>query len=178
MHPPRAPARGAGMDPPRAAIMDRIQTTCFLLSYTVALGLELFYLLRPRPVLRLAALGFAAAGLIAHTLYLAYWQPPMVWQFGWMLLLAWVLSIFYLYGSIHHGKQAWGVFVLPLVLGLTSLGVLFKSDHAAPPRDDRFWGLLHGGLLFCAAIGICVGFLASLMYLFQSYRLKAKRPPG
>src|ERR1700722_15580960 len=92
------------LPPPPPAAMDRINTYCFLLSYTAALVLDLLYLLRPRPVLRLAALGFGTAGLIAHTIYLAYWQPPLVWQFGWMLLLAWVLTIFYLYGSIHHSK--------------------------------------------------------------------------
>src|SRR5262249_44831018 len=101
---------------------------------------------------------------------------------GWMLLLAWVLAIFYVYGSVHHRKLAWGVFVLPLVLGLVGLGVALggpppNTDPAAG-RDDSLLPLLHGVLLLLATVGVCVGFLASLMYLFQSYRLKAKLPPG
>jgi ABC-type transport system involved in cytochrome c biogenesis permease subunit len=159
--------------------MDRIQTYCFLLSYTVAFGLELWHLVRPRRVLRLLAQCFGAAGLVAHTLYLADKRPPLVSQFGLLLLLAWVLAIFYLYGSLHHRRVAWGVFVLPLVLGLAGLGVVMGRPPAAGPsaRDETYWGLLHGALIALAAIGISVGFLASLMYLYQAHRLRAKLPP-
>ena len=38
--------------------------------------------------------------------------------------------------------------------------------------------MLHGGLLLLAAVGLCVGFLASVMYLVQARRLRAKMPPG
>ena len=159
--------------------MDRIHVYCFVLSYAVAFGLELWHLLRPRRVLRLLAQGFGAAGLVAHTLYLADKRPPLASQFGWMLLLGWVLAIFYLYGSIHHRRVAWGVFVLPLVLGLVALGAIFGRPPGSPVgRDDNLWGLVHGVLIFLAAVGICVGFLASLMYLYQAHRLRAKLPPG
>ncbi len=163
-------------------MIDRIQIFCFLFSYAVALGLELLYLVRPRPIFRYLALSAGFAGLFAHTLYLASKRPPLAEQLGWMLLLAWILAIFYIYGTLHHGRLAWGVFVLPLVLGLLGLGVAASavtgSETTAPPRDEQFWGLLHAALLLLAAVGICVGFLASLMYLFQSHRLKAKLPPG
>jgi ABC-type transport system involved in cytochrome c biogenesis permease subunit len=159
--------------------MDRIQIYCFILSYAVAFGLELWHLVRPRRVLRLLAQGFGAPGLVAHTLYLADKRPPLAWQFGWMMLLAWVLAIFYLLGSLHHRRVAWGVFVLPLVIALVGLGAVFGGPigSAAPPRDDNLWGMLHGFLIFLATIGICVGFLASLMYLYQTHRLRAKLPP-
>src|SRR5919199_555134 len=105
--------------------MERVTVFCFLASYGVALGLELWHQSRPRPVLRLLALGFGAAGLLTQTIFLAVQRPPLIWQFGWMLFLAWVLAIFYLYGSVHHRRQAWGVFVLPLVLGLVVLATAF-----------------------------------------------------
>jgi ABC-type transport system involved in cytochrome c biogenesis permease subunit len=162
--------------------MERIQTWCFLFSYASALGLELLHHFRPRPVLRYLAIGCGAAGLLAHTLYLAGKRPPLAWPFGWLLLLAWVLAIFYLYGALHHRRLAWGVFVLPLVLGLVGLGVTLgeldgRGDGAAP-RDEHLWALLHAGLLLLATVGVCVAFVASLMYLIQSHRLKAKLPPG
>ena len=70
-------------------------------------------LLPPRPRLR--------RGRPAHPVPLPRRQRPV----GWMLILAWVLAVFYLYGSIHHRRLAWGVFVLPLVLGLVGLSALF-----------------------------------------------------
>src|SRR5205823_9158152 len=47
-----------------------------------------------------------------------------------------------------------------------------------PFVGESFWGRLHGGLLLLAAVGVCVAFLASVMYLLQARQLKAKVPPG
>ena len=134
----------------------------------------------------LLAIGFGAAGLLAHTIYLVVEHPPLAWQFGWMLFLAWILTIVYLYRAIHYPRLAWGVFMLPLVLGLVGLATVLgrppEDTDSLPaglsPQDERFWGLVHAGFLFCAAVGMCVAFLASLMYLFQARRLRAKVPPG
>jgi hypothetical protein len=165
--------------------MQRITIVCFLASYLTALALELWHLFRPRPVLRLLGLGFGMAGLVAQTLYLAVQKPHLAWQFGFMLLLAWILAIFYLYGSLHHGRLAWGVFVLPVVLGLVVLGGLATWINPPPPDAPRFYlhkqlslPAVHATLLVLATVGLCVGFVASLMYLFQAHRLRAKVPPG
>src|SRR5438105_1463679 len=98
--------------------MNRVTIVCFFASYGVALALEVWRLFRPMPGLRWLSLGFGGAGLLAHTIYLAVQRPPLTWQFGLLLFLAWVLAIFYLYGSLHHARFAWGIFVLPLILGL------------------------------------------------------------
>jgi ABC-type transport system involved in cytochrome c biogenesis permease subunit len=160
--------------------MHGVTIVCFLASYTAALGLELLYQIRPLPLLRWLALAFGAAGLTAQTIFLAVQRPPLIWQYGWMLFLAWILAVFYLIGSIHHRRLSWGLFVLPLVLGLVGLGAAFgpsdTSDNTLPIQDA--WGALHGGLLLLAAVGLCVGFLASLMYLVQAHRLRAKTLPG
>jgi ABC-type transport system involved in cytochrome c biogenesis permease subunit len=42
---------------------------------------------------------------------------------------------------------------------------------------DGFWGALHGTLLLLAGVGVCVGFIASVMYLAQLRRLQTKTPP-
>jgi ABC-type transport system involved in cytochrome c biogenesis permease subunit len=157
--------------------VERIGIYCFALSYAAALGLELLHQFRPRPVLRLLSLGFGAAGFVAQTIYLAVWRPPLSWQFGWMLL-----AVFYLYGSIHHRRLAWGVFVLPLVLVLVGLAAASPRPPAEAewfnPEEQTLWSVLHAGLLFLAAVGVCVGFLASLMYLVQARRLRTKKLPG
>jgi ABC-type uncharacterized transport system permease subunit len=161
--------------------MERVTVICFLASYAVALGLEVWHQLRPRPIVRLVGLGFGAAGLFAQTVYLDVQRPPLVWQAGWMLFLSWVLAIFYLAGSVHHRRQAWGLFVLPLMLAL----IVLASAFGPPPAGSAgvlavpdFWGRTHALLLFLAAIGVCVGFLASLMYLLQARRLRTKALPG
>jgi ABC-type transport system involved in cytochrome c biogenesis permease subunit len=163
--------------------MERVTIVCFIASYALALALELLHQFRPRPVLRLLALLSGTAGLVAQTLFLAARQPPLVGRFGWMLYLGWILAIFYLAGSLHHRRQAWGVFVLPLILGLLGLGAAFvhsgpASTGETPHSPQDVWGPLHALLLFLAAVGVCVGFLASLMYLIQAHRLRAKAPPG
>src|SRR5919199_3517456 len=146
--------------------MERVTVFCFLASYGVALGLELWHQSRPRPVLRLLGFAFGAAGLLAQTIFLAVQRPPLIWQFGWMVFLAWILAIFYLYGSLHHRRLAWGVFVLPLVLGLVALAGTFtrpagdgESGGLFDPasfQGERLWGIAHGGLLLLAAVRVCV----------------------
>jgi ABC-type transport system involved in cytochrome c biogenesis permease subunit len=170
------------------AALERITIFCFGASYAVALAFELASLLRPHRVLRLAGLVFGGAGFVAHTLFVLLQPLPLASPVGSLVFLAWILAVFYLYGSVHHHKVAWALFVLPLVLGLTVLAGLqpgvVGGQEAARLRDllafhgEHFWGLVHGLLVLLAAVGICVGFVASLMYLVQSHRLKAKAPPG
>jgi ABC-type transport system involved in cytochrome c biogenesis permease subunit len=154
---------------------------CFGASYAVALALELAFLVRPRPARRAAGLAFGAAGLVAHTLFLAARRPDLASPSGSLLALAWVLAVFYLFGTLHHRKVAWPVFVLPVVLGLVLLSQWFPDGglSAWGPLDaERAWGVLHGALLLLAGVGVSVGFLASVMYLMQARRLRAKLPPG
>lgn len=168
--------------------VDRIEVFCFSASYATTLALELLYLLRPWTVVRYLILFFATAGLLAHTFFISFQPLLLASPFGSLVLLAWVLAVIYLYGTLHYRMVSWGLFFLPLVLGL-----IFLAQTS--PRDDgrqdinvlsqtfawdgqRFWGLVHGGMLLLAAVGVCVGFIASLMYLAQSQRLRAKIHPS
>jgi ABC-type transport system involved in cytochrome c biogenesis permease subunit len=157
--------------------IDRITVFCFAASYAVALLAEVLHLLRPLRVERWVRTCFAAAGLIAHTLYLAVQQPALASQFGSLLFLAWILAVFYFFGSLHHRRSAWGLFTLPLVLGLVLLAAAFGKPEASDEGYRFAWGAIHGGLLLLAAVGVCVGFLASVMYLAQARKLKSKIGP-
>jgi ABC-type transport system involved in cytochrome c biogenesis permease subunit len=160
-----------------------IKIFCFLASYALALCLELWHHFRPHPTVRRLAQLAAAAGFVAHTLYLADKGPPLKWLTGSALLLSWVLAIFYLFGSLHYQRFAWGIFVLPLVLGLVILGAagkqLYPQDEAQGSHYllENFVSLpaAHGVLLLLAAVGLCVGFVASLMYLYQARLLRSKQ---
>jgi ABC-type transport system involved in cytochrome c biogenesis permease subunit len=166
--------------------LDRITLLCFGASYAVALALEIVQLFWPRMVQRLLANLFGGAGVLAHTLYLVVQRPALSSHFGSLLFLALVLAVFNFSGSIHHRRITWGVFVLPLVLGLTLLAATFPRSDGVPTaendweslRGESFWGSVHGWLLLLAAVGICVGFVASVMYLVQTRRLRTKTLPG
>jgi ABC-type uncharacterized transport system permease subunit len=167
--------------------VERTTVYCFGASYAVALLLELVNLLRPRPILRGLATVFGGAGLLAHTLFLAVAlfvapaETPLASQFVSLLFIAWIVAIFCFYGTLHHRRQAWGVFVLPVVLFLVVLATAFPNRESSGPewlRGDRLLPLVHGVLLLLAAVGVCVGFVASVMYLAQAHRLRTKAPPG
>lgn len=167
--------------------MEKVTLFCFAASYAAALGLELWHLFRRRPVHQLAANLFGCAGLLAQTIFLAVQRPPLSSQFGLLLVLSWILAIFYLFGSFHHTRQAWGIFILPVILVLVGLATVF-----GPPLDEEgahvkgiflqeqaeLLNIAHGSLLVLAAVGVCVGFIASVMYLVQAHRLKEKLLPG
>ncbi len=148
---------------------------CFELSYLTAFALEIYRLVRPGRVTRLISIFFALAGLVAHTIFLAYHQPTPAAPHGSLLLLAWVFAVFYLYGVLHRDPYPWAIFVLPLVLALVGLSFLFhgQGQDGSWFVGDNFWGMFHGVLLLLAFVGITVGFLASMMYLVQAWRLSA-----
>lgn len=163
--------------------LDRVGLACFGASYLASFLCELAYLFRSRPIFRTAAAIFGGAGLLAHLAYLLIQRIPIVSSQGSLLLLALVLAIFCFYGSLHHRGFAWGYFVLPVVLCLVALAAAYPPGGRDPEgllaafRGERFWGLTHGLLVLCAAVGVSVGFVASVMYLVQMRRLQAKLPP-
>lgn len=140
--------------------------------------------LSARMILRVLSQVLVAAGIFTHVVYLLVQPPPLASSSGSLLFLALILAIFSLYGSLHHPRLAWGLFVLPLVVGLVILATL-----SPPPQQESgtawawlqgrtFWGAVHGILVLLAAVGVCIGFLASLMYFVQLYRLRSKMAPG
>src|SRR4051812_47876930 len=108
--------------------LERVTIFCFAASYGVALILELWHLARPRPILRYISVAFGAAGLLAHGAYVLVQQPSLVTPAGSLLFLALILAVFSVYGSIHHSRLAWGLFVLPVVCSLIGLAVLLPAD--------------------------------------------------
>lgn len=136
----------------------------------------------PRRSLRLAGIAFGVAGLIAHTLFLGFNRPTIASPYGSLLALGWIVAVFYLFGTLHHGRLAWALFVLPIVLILLGLAEAFpRTEPDSLSRwftGDHFWGLLHGTFLLLAAVGLTVGAVASLMYLVQTWRLRSKAAPG
>ena len=153
---------------------------CFGLSYLTAFGLQIYGTVQPVRWSRFTGVFLAVAGLLAHTIFLAYHQPTPASPYGSLLLLAWVFAVFYLYGVLHREPYPWAAFVLPLVLVLVLMSAVFiEKGHEDGSwfSGEHFWGMFHGLLLLAASVGITIGFLASVMYLVQSWRLKRKLNP-
>lgn len=157
--------------------------TCFAASYAVALALEFTRPLFRSGVRGVAMIGFAAAGFVAHTIYLYYQAAttvgsPLSSKRDWYLVAAWVLAGIYLYLTSYRPRTAFGVFILPLVLGLIAVGSLLADAQPFPRGPASYvWGMIHGISLLLATVAVLIGFAAGTMYLWQERRLKHKLPP-
>ena len=160
-----------------------VTISCFAFSYAFALAFDLWNLVQSRLILRVASACLVGAGLFAQLVYLVYQPWSLASATGSLLFLAFILAIFALYGSLHHQRVAWGLFVLPLVLVLVLLAWLRVPESAANGsywerlQGTQFWGMMHGILVLLALVGVCVGFLASVMYFVQMWRLRSKTSP-
>jgi ABC-type uncharacterized transport system permease subunit len=161
-------------------MLSGISVFCFAASYTLALALEVTRLWFRSGVRGALMLGFAGAGLLAHTLFLAYRAAtasgaPLSSAFDWYLLAAWVLVAVYLYLMYYHPTAAIGIFLLPVVLAMVGMAQL--SDREPFPQDPaaQFWGIVHGVFLLFGYVAVTVGFIAGVMYLLQANRLKRKQ---
>ena len=160
-----------------------ISTSCFGTSYLLAWGCELARLRWPRPAVRWAAVALGAVGLFLHSVLLAVRLPNPAAAYGGTLAVAWVLAVFYLYGALHAPRRAWGVFVLPMVLGLVAVARFAVTPDPVETglpewaSGNKLWGAVHGLFVLLAAVGVCVGCVASVMYLLQADRLRRKLNP-
>ena len=176
-----------------------ITIVCFSASYAVTLGLEisrLFFRVPVRvPLLRGSMSGdtarmvlmllFAAAGLAAHTLYLynratapQLASVPLSNWHDWYLIAAWILAAVYLIFAVSRLQTSIGLFLQPVVLILVGVGYSFPQNLALPRKQaQNVWGATHGIMLLLGTVAVSLGFVAGLMYLVQSYRLKQKLPP-
>ena len=121
--------------------MSSISMTCFAASYAVALALEITRLFFRSGVRGALMLGFAAAGLVAQTLFLVArameGDRTISGWFDWYLLAAWILTASYLYLTVYHPTSPFGLFVLPLVLLLIAIVARYttRSEPVSLERD-------------------------------------------
>lgn len=167
-------------------MLRNVEIVCFAGSYAVVLALEVSRLLFRSGVRGAVMLLFAGAGLVAHSAFLYYealkaidhGAPPLSGKQHWYLVAAWVLVVCYLYLVYYHPRTAFGLFLLPLVLGLiVAAGFFAETDSMARSDAWRAWGIIHGTSILLATVSLLIGFAAGLMYLGQTRRLKHKRPP-
>jgi ABC-type transport system involved in cytochrome c biogenesis permease subunit len=159
-------------------MLSGIHVFCFFATCAfVVLGLEVSRLFFRMPVRLIVMLGIAAVGFIAQTLYLSHraWTatlPLSTWH-DWFLVAAWILMAAYLGMIFSRPTTMVGVFLLPVVIGLILVAAgapraaWFQRDHA-----QFAWAIAHGVMLLLGTVTVSLGFVAGVMYLVQSWRLK------
>lgn len=149
-----------------------IAVVCLL----TALGLELIGMKRRFHGRRAAIGAFALAGFLAQSYVLATsftTEPvPLASPAEWLLVAAWAMLLVFLAAILYLPQTPSGLLMLPIVLGLAGASLAASHEPFAPDRTYFFWGLVHGVLLLLGTVSMCVGFLAGLLYLWQSAALK------
>lgn len=162
--------------------LDGISVLCFGASYVLAFLLEVAALIWPGQVSRWLRRGVAAAGTVAQIIYVSRNAMPLAGGHSILMLLSLILSIYYLSGTFHYARTAWGLFVLPVILALVAVARLQPQslEPLVPPPDrgQQVWVWLHLLLLLAGMVGLCVAFTASLMYLVKWSQLRHKLGPS
>ncbi len=160
--------------------MDKVTLVCFFSSYAVAFALELSQLVRESRLARWIAIGFTAAGVVAHTAYLlvrsrdAQLPPLLSSGHDWMLVLTWLAVVVSLSIVLWDQRQAIGLFVLPPVLLLVG-AARFAGMDASALQPEMYWlNMLHATFLVLGGAGCVAGLVLSAMYLVQHRRLRTR----
>ena len=119
-------------------MLSGVGVICFATSYALVLAMEVSRLLFRSGVRGVVMLGFAGIGLVMHTAYLAHrlveaQGSRLSSEHDWYLIAAWILMLIYLYLVYYHPRTSFGLFLIPLVLGLIATAVWFAGDG---PRDS------------------------------------------
>jgi ABC-type uncharacterized transport system permease subunit len=155
---------------------------CFLASYACAFGCELSQLKWRHALTRITALLFAAAGLVAQTHYLLNRSfrsgnlPPLLSSaHDWLLVLAWVVVLVYLFVALVDSRLATGLIIWPLVLLLVSAAQFVSASPRQQWDHHRGWIMFHVSTLALGTAGVMLGLVLSLLYLWQHRRLKHRQ---
>lgn len=162
-----------------------VTVTCFATSYAVALLLEL-----TRPAFRfrgrmIAVAGFTIAGLVTHIAYLTLSARDQMagrgigllasW-YDWALLLALGIALCYAALLVRRPDSTLGYFLLPMVLAMIALaGVLQDSQPFSRDEAIGFWRTTHAITMLLVTVSVLLGFVAGIVFMIHSYRLKHKK---
>ena len=171
--------------PPMLAILREISITCFFTCYLIVLVLELLRLLGRIPGRALLVIVMTAIGLFTHICYLMLRATESsgggdvgmlaTWS-DWSLLLALGLAVCFFVLYLRRPDTIVSFFFLPAVMALIGLAIAFR-DLAPFTRNEAVdvWRSVHALAMMVGSVAVLIGFLAGVMYLVQSWRLKHKR---
>jgi ABC-type transport system involved in cytochrome c biogenesis permease subunit len=155
------------------------------LLYGAAFAFSLYHLFSRRPVMNRLSLACAASALACQTAAialrgLAVGRVPVVGAYESLSLAAWSIVVVYLMLELIAKVKAIGLYVMPVVLLLLTVGLLQHETVAgalAPAlRSDIV--VLHVIVVFTAIGCLYLAGGAALIYLIEDALLKRRRPDG
>jgi len=167
--------------------MEKVSVVCFLASYVLATVLEFLQFRGRSSTRRVLMLVATGAGFFAQTAYLLVRSrdndlpPLMASSHDWLLVLAWVVVLLYLFVTVLEKELSIGYFVLPVVL-LLVMSANFASKATSDFVDGKNpiqvaksgWTMLHVSTLVIGISGVLASLILAAMYLIQHRRLKQK----
>jgi len=170
------------------SILREISITCFFTSYLVVLVLELLRLGGRIPGRALLVIVMMAVGLFTHVCYLLLQASSeavagdrsevglwATWS-DWSLLLALGLAVCFFIAYLRRPDTMGSFFFLPAVMAM--IGFAIAVRNLAPfTRSEaaEVWRSVHALAMMIGSGAVLIGFIAGVMYLVQSRRLKQKR---
>ncbi|MDA7874957.1 cytochrome c biogenesis protein CcsA [bacterium] len=171
------------------AFLSEISITCVFTSYFVVLVLELLRLFGRIPGRGLFVIGMMSVGLFTHVCYLLLRATTLegvegagqevgllaTWS-DWSLLVSLGLSIAFFVLHLRRPDTIISFFFLPAMMALLGLAIIL-GDRPPFSRTEavEVWRSVHAIAMMAGSIAVLIGFLAGIMYLVQSRRLKLKR---
>ena len=164
-------------------ILSGVHIICFAATYLIALALEITRVRVHAKWRRFLVIGITSIGLVAHTCYLGQRvatnpTAPLASHYDWFLAAAWLIVVMTLLLWFYFPRSPAGLFLLPVALALIGATQFAATTPLASFQAPRFWGRVHAVCLMLGTMAVIFGFLAGVMYLWQSYRLKLKLPPS
>src|SRR5438094_156637 len=144
---------------------DKVSVSCFLFSYAAAFVLEWTRLVRRGAIARWAGLALGIAGFVAQTAYLVVRSrghenlPPLLSStHDWLLVLAWIVVLLYLFLTTVDRELAVGLFLLPVVLLFVGSSYFVSKQTNSLIAGSRGFAMLHASLLVIGIAGIIASF--------------------
>src|SRR4051812_17395744 len=152
---------------------------CSAAGYALALALELLGLRRRLAWRPIALRALVLYAVLAHTIHLIKTSTSNstlpISTADWLLWAAWLIAIVYFAALFYLSRSPTGIVLLPITLGLILSSHWASTKPLVSGQSLHIWGIIHGLMLMAGTVTVCVGFLAGLMYLAQSYLLKHAR---
>jgi ABC-type transport system involved in cytochrome c biogenesis permease subunit len=109
--------------------------------------------------------------------------PPLLSStHDWLLVLAWLVIVLYIFLTLFDPELAIGLFLIPIVLALVSSAYFLQqspnqlvSQEILIKEARHGWAMLHASLLVLGMAGGLIALVLGMMYLTQHRRLRQKQ---